>query len=140
MHTSVTTKTVTQYQTVPGPTVTETQTVTASPSATPGQVLLSTSGNGNGGTTWESQPFQVSANSPALKITYSYSGNVDSTLGQPSNFALSIQSSSDSNLVANTVASSGGTTTMVYPDTSSGDTTYHVEVQAAGQWSVSSPR
>jgi len=78
----------------------------------------------------------VNANSPALKVTYSYSGNVDNITGTASNFILNINSSSDRNSVANTIASSGGTTTMVYPDTSSGDTAYYVEVQAAGHWSV----
>ena len=109
--------------TVPGPVKTVYQPL----SAAPGQNLLSTSGNGNGGTTWDSAPFNVSA-SPVLKVTYSYSDNADS------NFALTITDGSDDQLLANTIGTSGGTTTMVYPADASG--TYHAEVQAAGYWTL----
>jgi hypothetical protein len=109
--------------TVPGPVKTVYQPL----SAAPGQNLLSTSGNGNGGTTWDSAPFNVSA-SPVLKVTYSYSDNADS------NFALTITDGSDDQLLANTIGTSGGTTTMVYPTDASG--TYHAEVQASGYWTL----
>lgn len=69
-----------------------------------------------------------------LEVTYSFRGNGSD--GLPSHFSLAINSGGDINLVADTVALSGGTTTMVYPNTSTGDTTYHVEVQASGRWSV----
>lgn len=121
---------------VPGPTVTvlmtappATVTVTATPSATPGQVILKHSGTGN----WNSPPFQVSAGLPQLTVTYTFTGN---TLGgQPDNFTADIKSGNDDQLVANTIAGSGGATTTIYPDTSSGDTAYHLEIMASGSWS-----
>jgi hypothetical protein len=112
----------------PAPAVTVTE--TAAPSASPGQVLLKRSGSGN----WNSPPFQVSPDSPQLQVTYRYSGNYSS--GSADNFSLVIKSADDDNLVDNTISGSGGTTTDVYPDTSSGDTTYHLEMGASGSWSV----
>jgi hypothetical protein len=107
----------------------------SSPPAAPAStVLFDHWGSGGGGTTWDSQPFAVSGTT--LKVTYSYSGNVDSILGRPDNFALTVADSGyDSHLIANTVASSGGDTTTVYLD-GSGTGSYHVEVQASGSWHV----
>lgn len=128
----------TAVRTVPGPAVTMletapavtvTQTVTASPAVSAGQVLLKRSGSGN----WSSPPFQVGASSPQLTVTYVFSGNYLG--GQPDNFAASIKSSGDSQLAVNTIAGSGGMTTTVYPDVSSGDTAYHLEIMASGSWS-----
>jgi len=82
----------------------------------------------------DSPTFQVGSSAPELKVTYSYSGNESGK--QPANFALSLQSNDDEQLIVNTIASSGGDTTMVYPDVSSGDTTYHAEVVAAGSWQL----
>jgi hypothetical protein len=132
-----TTETTTAYQTVAGPTVTvtttvtvtQTQTVTASPSTTAGTVLLKQSGSGN----WNSPAFQVGTTSPELQVIYSFSGN--DLGGQASNFIADVESSDDDQNVANTIASSGGNTTDIYPNTSSGDTTYHLSVEADGSWS-----
>lgn len=129
--------TVTVTKNVPGPTkivykdrtVYKTKTVYAPLSAAPGHVLISRSGSGE----WNSEPFTVTGDSPVLKVTYSYWGNSSGYGGD--NFIAHIDSASDMNSVANTIATSGGKTTMIYPDLSSGDTAYHLEVQATGQWS-----
>lgn len=127
------TKTVIQHD--PGPTVTvnetETETVTATPQATPGQVILKHSGTGS----WNSPPFEVGGGSPQLEVTYSYHGNGASCCGAD-NFSADIKSADDDQTVANDFESwSGSKTNEVYPDTSSGDTTYHLEVTASGSWS-----
>lgn len=116
--------------TVPPETVTAAPvTVTATPQARPGQVLLRHSGSGN----WNSAPFQVSGDSPQLTVTYSYSGNGSD--GSPDNFTADIENGSDDQLVANDIAWSGGKTTSIYPDTTTGGgTSYHLAVQATGSW------
>ena len=117
---------VTVFRTAPP--VTITQTVT--PSATPGQVLLKHNGTG----IWVSPPFLVSSSAPQLTVTYTFSGNLIG--GQPDNFAADISSADDTQRFANTIAASGGGTTTVYPDTTSGDATYHLDVMASGSWTV----
>lgn len=117
---------VTITQSVPGPTVTVTQT----PVAQPGQVLLKHSGSGN----WNSDPFQVSSDSPQLRVTYTYSGNGSD--GSPDNFSADIENGTDDQLVANDISWSGGKTTNIYPDPSlSNSTSYHLSVSATGSWS-----
>lgn len=114
----------------PGPAVTQTVTWTVTATAAPGQVVLKHSGTGN----WASAPFQVSSSSPRLMVAYSFSGNLIG--GQPDNFAADISSGSDIQRFVNTIAASGSATTDVYPDVSSGDTTYHLDVMASGSWTI----
>jgi hypothetical protein len=75
----------------------------------------------------------VTGSSPQLKVVYSYTGN-SSGFGAD-NFTADLVSSSDDLSIANDIASSGGKTTMLYPDLSfGGSRRYHLEVQATGPW------
>ncbi len=114
--------------TVPGPTVTVTITKTAQP-----PVLMTKTFSGSG--QWNSPEFTLSCQTPAVKVTYSYSGN--DLGGSASNFMADIQTpgTGDDQQIANTIASSGGTTTTVYPDTSVAGSRYYLSVQADGSWS-----
>jgi hypothetical protein len=78
-----------------------------------------------GSATWTSAPFTVAAGT-TLKVTYSFWGNDNS------NFAITFDGDVFG-VPANTIATSGGTTSYVYPDT---DGTAHIEVMATGGWHV----
>lgn len=131
--------TSTSTKTVPGPTVTATvippaATVTAT---VPGPTVTVTttaqpptlaSKSWGGSANWNSPPFELSCTSPAVNVNYSYSNNQDS------NFIADLQSSSDDQNIANTIGSSGGTNTTVYPQPQSTTDTYHLSVTATGSW------
>lgn len=136
-----TTRTVTVTKTVPGPTVTVTvpgPTVTktvAGPTVTKTAqpaVLMTKTFSGSG--QWNSPEFTLKCSSPAVKVTYRFSGNTNGFGGD--NFMADLQSpSGDDQQIANTIATSGGKTTTVYPDTSfGGSKRYYLSVQADGSW------
>lgn len=112
--------------TVPGPTVTATVTHTAQPA-----VLASKTFSGSG--QWNSPEFTLSCGTPVVAVSYSYSGNTTGYGG--SNFIADLKSpGGDDQMIANTIAVSGGATTTLYPDTSMGGHQYYLSVQADGSW------
>lgn len=121
---------------VPGPTetvtTTKTETVTTTKTAQP-SVLMTRTFNGSGD--WNSPEFALGCASPAVQVRYSYSGNAIG--GKADNFIADVESpSGDVQIVVNTIASSGGTTTTVYPDVQlNGSDRYYLGVQASGDWS-----
>jgi hypothetical protein len=129
---SSTTSTVVQHETDTAtvtaiPTVTHTATVHATVTQTvapPALTVARYSGSAN----WNSPQFTVSGD--PLTVTFSYSNNQDS------NFIVDIKSSNDDQSVANEIGTSATKTTTIYPDTSSGDTAYHVEITAQGNWTI----
>ncbi|MGH3210338.1 MAG: hypothetical protein ACRDNO_21550 [Trebonia sp.] len=112
---------------VPGPTVYKTKYVPASQGPT-GTVIASYSGSGNQAT----GSFTVPPSGDYI-VKWSYSGNVDPSLGGGTNF--SIASTNNSGLTGsypNDIASSGSGSTE---DTGMSGT-QSFNVQAAGQWTV----
>lgn len=90
-------------------------------------VIASYSGSG----TWNSGQFKL-RNQP-VRLTYGYSGNSSGFGGD--NFIADLVSSSDDLSIANDIAVSGGSRTMLYPDMSFGGShRYHLEVVATGRW------
>jgi Protein of unknown function (DUF732) len=103
---------------------------TAAPATTakPAPKLLTKTFTGHGN--WNSPPFVLEAD--AVTVKFRYSGN---TLGgSPSNFIASLESADDSLSIANEIASRGGKTTTLYPN--SPGSRYHLEVTADGDWTV----
>ncbi len=98
--------------------------MSAAPSPSP-TVIARYSGTSN----WNSPPFTVSGDSPALTVTYSYSGN------HGSNFIADPKSPTDDQSIANDIGTAASRTTTLYPDTSGG-TQYHLSITATGNWSV----
>ncbi len=127
---SSTTSTVIQHETATvtvTPTVTHTATVHATVTNTvppPALTIAKYSGTGD----WNSPQFTVSG-SP-LTVTFTYSNNQDS------NFIADLKSGSDDQSIANEIGTSASKTTTIYPDTSSGDNTYHLEILATGSWTI----
>lgn len=107
--------------TAPGPTVTAT--ATAQP-----PVLLAKTYNGSG--TWNSPRFTLDCDSPVVTVTFSYDHNDDS------NFIADIDApgGAGGGSIANDIASSGGTSTTVYPQSFRGNS-YYLSVTATGNWS-----
>jgi hypothetical protein len=125
------TVTVTATATAPAPTATKTTHVSVTQTATVPPPAL-TVGKYSGSGDWNSPPFTVNGN--PLTVTYSYSGNIMSGETEGDNFAADVENGSDDQSVANTIGTSGGTTTTIYPDTSNGGDIYHLSVQATGSW------
>lgn len=125
VHTRTVTKTVTVN--VPGPTVTQTVTVTAPPPPV-GSVIGNWSGTGNQVT----PAFNAPASGDYI-VSWSYSGNVDPTIGGGTNFAITATDSSATALgLPNDIAASGSGSTEVTG--ASGVESFNV--QAAGQWTI----
>lgn len=120
------TKTVTAKVPVPGPTVTATATVTAPPPPQ-GAVTNTFPGSGNQVT----PSFNVPADGNYI-VTWTFSGNTDPTLGNPSNFIIQETGGGDALGLPNVVQSSGSGSTEV---TGAGSTD-RLNVQAAGQWTI----
>lgn len=92
-------------KTAPGPTTTVTTTV--QPPVLTRRIF---SGSGQ----WNSPEFTLACGTPAVEVTYSFSGN--SSLGSGDNFIAELESpDGDSRSMVNTIAASGGTATTVYP-------------------------
>lgn len=115
--------------------------VSAAPAAAPAKPVATTPpapvvlGHFAGSGDYSSPPFTVNGN--PVTVVYSYSGNILPGETSGNNFMADVESSGDSQQIANTIGTSGGTTTTLYPDTSyGGSTSYHLSVQATGNWSV----
>lgn len=91
-------------------------------------------GTGN----WNSAPFTLSG--APLTVTYSFSGNIMPGELQGDNFIADVVSPGaiqlgDDQQIVNTIATSGGATTTLYPDITRSGTSYHLSVTATGSWS-----
>jgi hypothetical protein len=123
--TNTVTKTVTVK--VPGPTITKTVTVPAPPPPT-GTTIGNWSGTGNQVT----PAFNAPASGDYI-VSWSYSGNVDPTIGGGTNFAITATDSSATALgLPNNIAASGSGSTEVTG--ASGVESFNV--QATGQWTI----
>jgi hypothetical protein len=118
--------TVTATQTVPGPTVT--QTVSAPPPA-PGATIGKWSGTGNQVTPAFNVP-----DSGNYIVTWSYYGNVDTSLGssQATNFSIQETGGGSGGDLPNDIAASGSGSTEV----TSASGTDSFNVQAIGHWTI----
>jgi hypothetical protein len=125
VHTRTVTKTVTVK--VPGPAVTKTVTVPAPPPPV-GSVIGNWSGTGNQVT----PAFNAPASGDYI-VSWSYSGNVNPTIGGGTNFAITATDSSAEGLgLPNDIAASGSGSTEITG--ASGVESFNV--QAAGQWTI----
>jgi predicted lipoprotein len=87
----------------------------------------------NNSGTWDSPAFRV-PDGATVEVTYSYRNNIMAGEDSGDNFMAELDSSGDANSIANAIAVSGGTTTTLSPDTSSGDSnSYHLDVRATGR-------
>jgi hypothetical protein len=102
-----------------------TQSAAPAPVPSPTATVLRYSGTSN----WNSPPFTITGNS--MTVTYTYSGNQDS------NFIADMVANDqgDHLSIANTIGTSGGTTTTLYPTESAGSQ-YHLEITATGSWTI----
>jgi hypothetical protein len=128
------TKTVpgpTVTKTVPGPSVTQTAPASPAPAShAPAPAPAATTHTFSGHGDFNSPTFKVGS---SVSITYSYTGNTSGFGGD--NFIADLQSSSDIQSIANTIATQGGSTTTIYPDTSfGGSDMYYLSVTATGDW------
>ena len=95
--------------------------------AAPQDAVHTFSGSG----TWNSPAFNIPDDVSSVKVVYSYWNNISAGETTGDNFIADIESSSDSQPIANTIATSGGATTTLYPNPS-GDNSYHLAVTATG--------
>jgi len=119
--------TVTKTVQVPGPTVTQTVTVPAPPPPA-GAVIGKWSGTGNQVT----PAFNAPADGNYI-VSWSYSGNVDPTIGGGTNFAITTTDSSAEGMgLPNDIAATGSGSTEV----TGASGTQSFNVQATGQWTI----
>jgi hypothetical protein len=119
------TRTITRDRPVPGPTVT--QTVPAPPPSA-GTEIGSWSGTGNQNT----PAFNASANGNYV-VSWTYSGNVDPSIGGGSNFIISAtDGSAMAEGLPNAIAASGSGSTEV----TGASGTESFNVQATGSWTI----
>ena len=122
------TKTVTVPSASPSPVV---QTVTVSPPPPAAQTtVLKYTSTGN-----QATPRFTIGGSGDYTIYWSYSGNLDPQLGQPSNFAITEDGGNDSNSsfgLPNDIKASGSGSTGVSNDAG----THYFNVQAVGTWTI----
>lgn len=120
------TRTITVKVPVPGPTTTVTKEVPAPPPPQ-GAVTSTFPGSGNQVT----PAFNVPADGNYI-VTWTFSGNTDPSLGNPSNFIIQEIGGGEALGLPNVVQSSGSGSTEV---TGAGSTD-RLNVQAAGQWTI----
>ena len=98
---------------------------TTAPVPPPAPVVHSYSGYSD----WNSPEFDIPSGS-TVSVQYSYWNNNDG------NFIAELDANGDMNSIANTIGTSGGTTTSVYPNVLDSGGSYHLEITATGSWSV----